>query len=101
VDKCGHRGLRCDPNYFFIINVISLSSIKFCLSIYGVVFYLGDIFEFIYFIKYHIFYINYAYFYVLFFFNFFLTTLKYHSNKLLELKPKDEVTLLSCYFTML
>jgi len=26
---------------------------------------------------------------------FFLTTLKYHSNKFLELKPKDEVTLLS------
>jgi len=25
----------------------------------------------------------------------FLTTLKYHSNKFLELKPKDEVTLLS------
>jgi len=28
-------------------------------------------------------------------FMFFLTTLKYHSNKILELKPKDEVTLLS------
>jgi len=39
---------------------------------------------------YHIFYVNYAYFYV-----FFLTTLKYHSNKFLELKLKDEVTLLS------
>jgi len=26
---------------------------------------------------------------------FFLTTLKYHSNKFLELNPKDEVTLLS------
>jgi len=38
LDKCGHRGLRCDPNYLFIINVISLSSIKFCLSIYGVFF---------------------------------------------------------------
>jgi len=25
----------------------------------------------------------------------FLTTLKYHSNKFFELKPKDEVTLLS------
>jgi len=25
----------------------------------------------------------------------FLTALKYHSNKFLELKPKDEVTLLS------
>jgi len=30
-------------------------------------------------------------------FLFFLTTLKYHSNKFLELNPKDEVTLLS-YF---
>jgi len=27
----------------------------------------------------------------------FLTTLKYHSNKFLDLKPKDEVTLMS-YF---
>jgi len=36
-----------------------------------------------------IFYVNYAYFYVLFF----KTALKYHSNKFLELKPKDEVTL--------
>jgi len=36
--------------------------------------------------KYHIFYVNYD--------NFFLTTLKHHSNKFLELKPKDEVTLL-------
>jgi len=34
--------------------------------------------------------LNYAYFYVLF-----LTTLKYHSNKFLQLKPKDEVILLS------
>jgi len=57
-------------------------------------FILGVFFEFIYFKKYHIFDVNYAYFYVLFF-NFFLTTLKYHSNKFLELKPKDEVTLLS------
>jgi len=31
----------------------------------------------------------------LFLFYFLLTTLKYHSNKFLELKPKDEVTLLS------
>jgi len=52
-------------------------------------FYFGGIFEFIYFKKYHIFYVNYAYYL------FFLTTLKYHSNKFLELKPKDEVTLLS------
>jgi len=33
----------------------------------------------------------------MFYFLKFLTTLKYHSNKFLELKPKDEVTLLS-YF---
>jgi len=33
-------------------------------------------------------------YYVVLFINF-LTTLKYHSNKFLELKPKDEVTLLS------
>jgi len=69
---------------------MSLSPIKFCLSIYAFIFYFGGIFEFIYFKKYHIFYVNYAYFYV---FYFFLTTLKYHSNKFLELKPKDEVTL--------
>jgi len=50
----------------------------------------GGIFEFIYFKKHHIFYVNYAYFIL-----FFLTTLKYHSNKFLELKSKDEVTLLS------
>jgi len=31
----------------------------------------------------------------MFYFIYFLTTLKYHSNKILELKPKDEVTLLS------
>jgi len=31
----------------------------------------------------------------MFFYFIFLTTLKYHSNKLLELKPKDEVTLRS------
>jgi len=31
----------------------------------------------------------------LFYVLFFLTTLRYHSNKFLELKPKDEVTLLS------
>jgi len=30
-----------------------------------------------------------------FMFFIFVTTLKYHSNKFLELKPKDEVTLLS------
>jgi len=75
----------------FIINVISLSSIKFCLYIYGVFIYYGGIFEFIYLKMYHIFYVNCAYFYV---FNF-LTTLKYHFTKFLELKPKDEVTLLS------
>jgi len=45
--------------------------------------------------------LNYAYFYVLF-----LTTLKYHSNKFLQLKPKDEVTAVTCclilaYFRML
>jgi len=34
-------------------------------------------------------------YYVVLFLSFFLTTLKYHSNKFLELKPKDEVTLLS------
>jgi len=28
----------------------------------------------------------------MFYFKFFLTTLKYHSNKFLELKPKDEVS---------
>jgi len=40
---------------FFIINVISLSSIKFCLSISGVFFlHFGGIFEFIYFKIYHI-----------------------------------------------
>jgi len=62
------------------MNVISLSSIKFCLSIYGVfLFYFGVIFEFIYFKKYHIFYVNYDYFYVFFLF-FFFTTLKYHFN---------------------
>jgi len=33
-------------------------------------------------------YVNYAYFCFII-----LTTLKYHSNKFLELKPKDEVTL--------
>jgi len=54
------------------------------------VFYFGGIFEFIFFKKSHIFYVNYASFYVLF-----LSTLKYHSNKFLELKRKDEVTLLS------
>jgi len=70
-----------------------MSSIKFCLSVYGLFFYFGGIFEFIYLKKYHIFYVNYAYFYVLFIY--FLTTLKYHSNKFLELKPKDEVTLQS------
>jgi len=64
----------------------------FFLSICGVFFYFGGIFEFIYFKKYHIFYVNYAYF--MFYFFIFLTTLKYHSNKF-ELKPKDEVTLLS------
>jgi len=32
---------------------------------------------------------------LMFYFVNFLTTLKYHSNKFLELKPKDEVTLLS------
>jgi len=70
--------------FFFFINVISLSSIKFCLSINGVFFYfILGIFEFIYLKKYHIFYVIYAYFYALFF----LTTLKYH--KFLELKPKD------------
>jgi len=53
-------------------------------------FYFGGIFEFIYFKKYHIFYVNYAFIFLKF-----LTTLKYHSNKFLELKPKDEVTLLS------
>jgi len=54
-------------DFLFIINVISLSSIKFFLSIYGVFFvYFGGIFEFIYFKKYHIFYVNYAYFYVFF-----------------------------------
>jgi len=52
-------------------------------------FILGVLFEFIYFKNYHIFYVNYAYFYVFVFFKF-LTTLKYHSNKFLELKPKDE-----------
>jgi len=52
-----------------------------------VFFYFGGIFEFIYFKKYNFFYVNYAY--VLFVF---LTTLKYHSKKFLELKPKDEVT---------
>jgi len=78
----------------FIINVISLSSIRFCLSIYGIFFYFGGIFEFIYFKKYHISYVNYAYFYVSFF-TFFLTTLKYNSSKFLELKPKDEAALLS------
>jgi len=31
----------------------------------------------------------------MFYFKFFLTTLKYHSNKFFELKLKDEVTLLS------
>jgi len=58
------------------------------LSIHLCCFYFGGIFEFIYFKKNHMFYVNYAYFYVLFIF---LTTLKYHSNKFLELKPKDEV----------
>jgi len=58
------KGLWC--NFIYIINVISLSSIKFCLSIFGVIFYFLGIFEFIYFKKYHIFYVNYAYFYVLF-----------------------------------
>jgi len=47
--------------FLFIINVISLSSIKFCLSIYGVFFYFGGVFEFIYFKKYHIFFVNYFY----------------------------------------
>jgi len=46
------------------------------------IFYFGGIIEFIYFKKYPIFYVNYACFYVLFF----LTTLKHHSNKFLELK---------------
>jgi len=54
-------------------------------------FYFGGIFLFIYFKKYHIFYVNYAYFYVVFL----ITTLKYDSNKFLELKLKDEVTFLS------
>jgi len=49
--------------------------------------------------------VNYAYFYVLFYL-FFVTTLKYHSNKFLQLKPKDEVTAVTCclilaYFRML
>jgi len=57
----------------------------------------GGILEFIYFKKYHIFYLIYAYFVVKYVLNvnFFLTTLQYHSNKFLELKSKDEVTLLS------
>jgi len=33
--------------------------------------------------------------FMFYFFIFFLTTLKYHSNKFLELKPKDEVIFLS------
>jgi len=39
----------------------------------------------------------------MFYFLHFLTTLKYHSNKFLELKPKDEVTLclILAYFRML
>jgi len=52
-----------------ILIFTSLSSIKFCLSIYGVFYFIfGGIFEFIYFKKYHIFYVNYAYFFVLFFY---------------------------------
>jgi len=43
-----------------------LSSIKFCLAIYGVFFYFGGTFKFIYFKKYHIFYVNYAYFVALY-----------------------------------
>jgi len=31
----------------------------------------------------------------MFYYYYFLTTLKHHSNKFLELKPKDQVTLLS------
>jgi len=67
-------------------------------------FYFGSIFEFIYFKKYHIFYV--IFYYVVLFLNFFLTTLKYHSSKFLELKPKDEVTaviwcLILAYFRML
>jgi len=62
-----------------------------CLWCFLIFFILG-VFLVLIFKKYHIFYVNYAYFYVLFIF---LITLKYHSNKFLELKPKDEVTLLS------
>jgi len=47
--------------FLFFINVISLSSIKFCLFIYGVFFYFGGIVEFIYFKKYQIFNVNYFY----------------------------------------
>jgi len=54
-------GLRCDPN-FYLLYMLSLYSIKFCLSIFGDFFFnLGGIFEFIYFKKYHIFYVNYFY----------------------------------------
>jgi len=75
--------------YKFYITVFDkvLSIHLWCFFYY----YFGGNFEIIYFKKYHIFYVNYAYFYGVFF----LTTLKYHSNKFLELKLKDEVTLLS------
>jgi len=49
--------------------------------------YFGGIFEFIYFKKYHIFLCKLCLF--------LRFLLKYHSNMFLELKPTDEVTLLS------
>jgi len=75
----------------FIYYKCYMSLIKFCLSIYGVFILFWGYFFYLFTSKSNV---NYAYFYVLFYL-FFVTTLKYHSNKFLQLKPKDEVTLLS------
>jgi len=77
-----------------MLNVISLSSIKFCLSIYGVFVLFWGYFLIYLLQKVPYFLCKFCLFHALFFFNF-VITLKYHSNNFLELKPKDEVTLLS------
>jgi len=86
VVKCGHRGLTCDPNfYYFTVFDKVLSIHLWCLLLLLLLLLLWGYFCIYLFQKYHIFYVNFAYFCFIF--------LKYHSNKFLELKPKDEVTL--------
>jgi len=84
------------------MKVISLSSIKFCLSIYGAFLFWG--YFRIYLLQKVLYFLCKLCLFLCFIF---LTTLKYHSNKFLELKPKDEVTsavtwcLILAYFRML